>query len=86
MKHNFKMLILGAMMLVFTALTTSCAFSVFPAGESHHRTRHVWVDEVYYEQVYYVNNSHQTIIVSQSPMNNYKYNNGRRRHGNKKHY
>ena len=79
MKHNLRMLVMSMMMMVFMALTTSCAVTLASSGPTHHRTRHIWVGEVYYEQVYYVDGSHQTVVVSQKAVTNRKYNNGRHR-------
>jgi hypothetical protein len=68
MKHRLILFMASMMMLIFMALSGACAFTLvtpdYQRPPRHHR-RYVWVQNVYYEQVYYVDGSHHTIIVSQ---------------------
>lgn len=68
MKHRLILFLASMLMLFFMVLSAGCAFTVaaqdYQRPPRHHR-RYVWVQDVYYEQVYYVDGSHHTIIVSQ---------------------
>lgn len=81
MKHKLSMLFSGALMLIIITLSSGCVVATSSRGSGHpnHKRRHVWVNEVYYEQVYYVDNLHNTIIVSQKEVPHKKkhHNNGR---------
>lgn len=84
MKHKFMTLISAALMLIFITLTSSCAVYTAPKSKPQQKHRHVWVNEVYYEQVYYVDKSHNTVIVSQTEVPKPKHKKPHRNNGHKK--
>ncbi len=61
------------LMLIVLSLATGCSFNLSPQAPPRHRVRHIWVNEVYYEQVYYVDKGHNTVIVSQTETPHPKY-------------
>jgi hypothetical protein len=80
--------ILFAMLLSF--FMTGCVFtatSVDNHGYRHHH-RHVWIGEIYYDQVYYIDtNTRQEVIVEQKELKHRKpakYHHDNGNHGNNK--
>ena len=67
MKQKIQLYLSSLLLLIMLAIAGGCAITVTPelAQPRHHR-RYVWVGEVYYEQVYYIDKSHNTIIVTQT--------------------
>lgn len=85
MKHVLSKFFATLLIMVIMTLSTSCSFNLGTPQNAKQRTRHVWVKNVYYEQVYYIDNGHRTVVVSQKevrlkkPKNNHdngKHNNG----------
>ncbi len=61
--------------LLICAFLASCVMTVTEADTygNHHRHRHVWVEDVYYDQDYYIDmNTHQEVIFRQTEIRHRK--------------
>ena len=65
MKHALTRFFATLVLIVIMTMSTSCSFNLGTPQNAKQRTRHVWVNNVYYEQVYYIDNGHRTVVVSQ---------------------
>lgn len=65
MIHKLNRFIALLLILVSISIATSCTVLVRTPEHPRHRTRYIWINNVYYEQVYYIDGGRQTVIVSQ---------------------
>lgn len=66
MKHYIQRLAYSVALMVFLLLTSSCVLAISEPVHPRHRNRVIWIEDVSYRQVYYIQNNN-VIIVSQEP-------------------
>lgn len=72
MKHKLLILISGLYLMIMITLSTGCVISPATRATPHYKHRNVWVNEVYYNQVYYVEGG-KTVIIEQKEIPHKKY-------------
>ncbi len=82
MKHKLMLALSSLILLIVISLSVGCVSTLTPSGRVRHQRRHIWVNKVYYEQVYYINGSNETVIVSQKEIPHKKYKEPKKKHHN----
>lgn len=79
MKHRFIILISALYLLLI--FSSGCVMLPVQRTAPQHKRRNVWVNDVYYNQVYYIQDG-KTVIVEQKQVPGKKY---KKQHDNGKH-
>ncbi len=64
MKRKSHIMISALYLMLIMSMGSGCAFTITPRANPTHKVRKVWINEVYYEQVYYKQGKN-IVVVSQ---------------------